>query len=111
MVEKRIKNINILLQKYIHELEKHVRVERVILFGSYSRGEPRDYSDIDVAIFSPDFKGGTEEDYLLLDRIARRINSFIEAIPYRSQDLKDFEPGDFLDEILKTGRVIYKKAA
>lgn len=111
MVEKRAKNIDGLLKRFIKALEQHIRVEQVILFGSYGRGNPRDYSDIDVAIVSPDFEGGTEKDCLLLDRIARQIHPLLEAIPYKSEDFKNFESGDFIDEILSTGRMIFKKAA
>lgn len=111
MLAKRIDNVDGLLKVFVQELEKHIRVDMVVLFGSYSRGKPRDFSDIDIAIISPDFEGGTEKDCLLLDRIARRIHPLIEAIPYNSQDFKNFEPGDFVDQILKTGRVIFKRAA
>ena len=111
MLAKRIDNIDGLLKTFVQELEKHIQVDLVILFGSYGRGKPRDFSDIDIAIISPDFEGGTEKDCLLLDRIARRVHPLIEAIPYNSQDFKNFEPGDFVDQILKTGRVVFKKAA
>lgn len=111
MVEKKVKNLDATLAAFIKELQKQIRVEQVILFGSYNRGKPRDYSDIDIAVISPDFEGGTEKDYLLLDRTARKINPLLEAIPYRPKDIKNVEAGDFVDEILKTGRVIYKKAA
>lgn len=111
MFEKRVKDVTKLLETFIRELQKEILVEEVILFGSYCRKTPHDYSDIDIAVVSPDFEGGTEKDCLLLDRIARRIHPLIEAIPYNSKDFKDFEVGDFIDEILKTGRVIYRQAA
>ncbi|OGQ23442.1 MAG: hypothetical protein A3I05_07875 [Deltaproteobacteria bacterium RIFCSPLOWO2_02_FULL_44_10] len=111
MLEKRVKNINTLLQKLIIELEKDIRVDQVILFGSYSRGTERDYSDIDVAVVSPDFEGGTEKDYLFVGRIALRLNPLLEIIPYRSEDFAHHTIGDFIDEIVKTGRMIYQRAA
>lgn len=110
MFEKRVGDLDSLLKNYIQELQKSIRVEQVILFGSYGRGSPHDYSDIDIAVISPDFEGGTEKDCLLLDRVARKIHPLLEAMPYRPNDLKDFEPGDFLDEVLQTGRVVYKRA-
>ena len=111
MFEKRVKNINELIETFVRELQKQIRIDAVILFGSYCHQTPHDYSDIDIAVISPDFEGGTEKDCLLLDRIARRIHPLIEAIPYNSKDFKNFEPGDFIDEILKTGHVVYRKAA
>lgn len=111
MVEKRVQDVDKLIHAFIQVLQKHIRIDQVILFGSYSRKSPRDYSDIDIAVVSPDFEGGTENDCLLLDRIARKLSPLIEAIPYHPQDFQDFERGDFVDEILKTGRIIYQKAA
>lgn len=111
MVEKRVQNINRTLSLFIGELSKEIRVDRVILFGSYSRGNPKDFSDIDIAVVSPDFEGGTEKDYRILDRAARKINVLIEALPYRPEDFKNFEKGDFIDEIINTGKIIYDKAA
>lgn len=35
--------------------ELDIRIEKAFLFGSYVSGNYHDYSDIDLAIFSPDF--------------------------------------------------------
>lgn len=107
MVKKRFKNVKAILDLYRRKLEKKIRVKQLILFGSYARGKPRDYSDIDVAVVSKDFKGGTKKDYLILDRTAREVTPLIEAFPYTPHDLKARRRGDFLDEILRTGKVIY----
>jgi uncharacterized protein len=40
-----------------HQLEKKsLRVDRVILFGSYAHGKPHKDSDLDIAVISPDFE-------------------------------------------------------
>lgn len=108
MLEKRVKKLSMVLNNYRKSLEKKIEVRKMILFGSYARGNPRDYSDVDLAVVSPDFQGGTEEDYLLLARAAREITPLIEAFPYTPRDLKNRKRGDFLDEILKNGKVIYQ---
>lgn len=110
MVGKKIKNIDELIQKYIQELLKQIPVKLVILYGSYAKGTPRDWSDIDLVVVSSAFGGGTEEDYLLLSRVARKITPQIEAIPLRPEDLENYEKGDFIDEILKNGKQLYKAA-
>jgi predicted nucleotidyltransferase len=49
---------------YVKRLRnQRIRVEKVILFGSYGRGTPRDDSDIDLAFISEDF-----DRYNLLER-------------------------------------------
>ncbi len=111
MVKKRIKNLDEILKKFIQLVEKQIPVDIVILYGSYAKGTPRDWSDIDLIVVSSAFRGGTEEDYLLLSRIARGITPQIEAIPFRPKDLKEYERGDFIDEVLSTGKVVYKKVA
>lgn len=107
MVEKRIKNVRALLARYRKRLQTKVRVEKMILFGSYARGAPRDYSDIDVAVISQDFRGGTMSDCLLLERAAREITSLIEPFAFTPKDVRRRRRGDFLDHILKTGKVVY----
>lgn len=111
MLEKRIENLSGLLSLYIMELEKVIRVEKVYLYGSYARNGEHDFSDIDIAVISPDFEGGTERDYLILGRAALKINVLIEAKPYRPSDLGNLSPLEFLYEVVRTGRLIYDKAA
>ena len=42
---------------FIRSLEKNnLQVRRVVLFGSYARGNPRDYSDIDLAVLGKNVK-------------------------------------------------------
>lgn len=106
MVAKRIRNLKRVLKVYRQELEKKIRVKKMILFGSYARGRPHDYSDVDLAVISPDFKGGTERDFLLLARAAREVTPLIEAFPYTPGELKHRQRGGFLDEIIRTGKTV-----
>lgn len=111
MLEKRIKDLDSVLKHYIEELEKHIRVEKVYLYGSYARRAEHDFSDIDIAVVSPDFEGGTERDYLILGRAALKVNVLIEAKPYRPESLINLSPQEFLSEIIRTGIIVYDRAA
>lgn len=111
MFEKRIKNLDDVIKRYIEELEKSIRVDKVYLYGSYSKHAEHDFSDIDIAVVSPDFEGGTERDYLLLGRAAMKVNTLIEAKPYRPESLINVSPMEFLSEIVRTGKLVYSKAA
>lgn len=110
MVKKRIRNLKPILNRYLRLLREQIPVEMVVLYGSYARGAPRDWSDIDLIVVSTAFNGGTKGDYLLLSRTARKVTPQIEALPFRPADLKNYEKGDFLDEVLSTGKIIYKAA-
>jgi predicted nucleotidyltransferase len=68
------------------------RIERVVLFGSRARGEARDDSDYDVAIF---LKGLTDR-WQEIDRIVPVVTDIIDdtgavihAMPYRAGAYQD----------------------
>ncbi len=55
MVKKR-SEIKKIIERYVRELEGlGIEVSQVILYGSYARGNPEEYSDIDIAVVSPAF--------------------------------------------------------
>ena len=63
--------LNILL-RFKESLERnHIRVDRLILFGSWAKGTQQEGSDIDVVVISQDFE---DKDYWA------RINILSEAI-------------------------------
>lgn len=43
-----------LVDRYVQELIKEIRVERVVLFGSHARGDAFLESDVDLIVISPD---------------------------------------------------------
>ncbi len=47
--------LNSLIEDFIKGVKKKIKVEKVILFGSYAWGKPHRYSDIDLAVISKDF--------------------------------------------------------
>jgi len=80
-----------------------IPVQSVYLFGSYARGNPRLWSDIDVAVVSARFGKDFTKESVLLNRIADTINPLIEAHPLHPRDLSD-PWSTFSQEILKTGK-------
>lgn len=111
MVQEIYPNVEEVIGRFITELKKRVHIERVILFGSYARGNPRPWSDIDLAVISTDFHGGTEEDHLLLAEVARQITPQIEALPYLPEDFADCDPRSFEANIAHSGKVMYDQRA
>ena len=94
-----------IVRKYIQELQKNgITVQEVIIFGSYSKGIPKEYSDIDVAIVSPSFTGDRFEDRRKIVPLRREIDNRIEPMPFRPADFS--KGGNLVDEIKKTGRKI-----
>ena len=111
MVQEFYSDVDGVVAEFVAALGKRIRVRRVILFGSYAEATPRPWSDIDLAVISPDFHGGTEEDHLLLAEVARLITPQIEAIPYMPEDFEACDPRSFESVILKRGRVVFESAA
>jgi predicted nucleotidyltransferase len=110
MVQEFYSEIDELVGRFVAELRKRIRVQRVILFGSYAGGSPRPWSDIDLAVVSPDFEGGTERDHLLLAEVARRVTPQIEALPYRPEDLVELDSRTFEATLVERGRVVFECA-
>ena len=84
-------------------VRQHFVIQKIILFGSQLKGTAHQDSDIDVAVV---FKS-IDEDYLdtaaRLFQLRRKIDSRIEPAIFE----ESHDPSGFLEEILRTGKVIY----
>jgi predicted nucleotidyltransferase len=71
-------------------------VERVVLLGSRARGDAREDSDYDVAVFLRDYApGSATELYLLADlstAILDETGEFIHAMPYCAGSYEERTP-------------------
>ncbi len=107
MVEKQA-NIDISIKRYIEALQQKVRVNKVVLYGSWANGQPGKYSDIDLAIFSPDFGKNKLLELQLLSKLSWDVDESIEAVPYSVNKLVNPQPSSFVYEILKSGKIVYE---
>jgi len=93
---------------YIRELEKNgFKITEAFLFGSYARGTAHEWSDIDIALVSPDFTGDRFKDSLKIIPFRRDIDIRIEPMPFRPKDFRD-DPV-MAEEIKQTGKRITLK--
>ncbi len=92
---------------YIAECNKlGVCFKKVILFGSYARNTPHEWSDVDLALVSDDFSGMRLDDR---HKISLANIKFVDIEPHIFNSAY-FEKGDpFIEEIVKTGREIKLK--
>jgi predicted nucleotidyltransferase len=93
-----------LLASFCKELgEKGFPPERLILFGSYAKGNVHAYSDVDVAVWSKEFSGEFD-DFEKAKPVLKNYPK-IQAKLYPSfADETNFDP--FIEEIKRTGIVI-----
>ena len=85
-------------------ISKEMVVSKIILFGSYSTGRQHDYSDIDVAVVSPDFTDDRIEDQLRLMKYRRTVDLRIEPMPFTPGEFVPTNP--FVRNIIETGVVV-----
>lgn len=83
MVPKEIRRAVALFRRRLNE--EGILAEKVILYGSYARGDSREYSDIDVAVVSPQFGRDRFEEGLRLRAIAATADPRIEPVPISSR--------------------------
>jgi predicted nucleotidyltransferase len=81
-----------------------IKVERIILYGSFAQGNPREDSDIDLVVVSENFqKMNLRERLEVLGVGAAKIMKPIEARGYTSKEIESVPEISFLSEILKSG--------
>jgi len=93
-----------IVAKFADTASKEMKLNKVILYGSYSKGSERSDSDIDIAVVSPDFTGDRTEDQFRLMKYRRNIDLRIEPMPFRPEEFVLEDP--FVREIIETGMVI-----
>lgn len=107
---KSLSEIKQLVRKFVRHLQPEVRVDRVILFGSYVNGKPNEWSDVDIAVISDDFaKFNFWEQIQFLAQRQWREFSLLEVHPYTLKDYRRASHLTFLGEIKRTGKVIYAR--
>jgi predicted nucleotidyltransferase len=93
------------VNRYADVIKAYFPVKMVILFGSYARGNPREASDIDVAVVVDQISDDCLESEAMLNRLRRSIDLRIEPVLIE-KDEKD--PEGFFEEIMRTGEIIYQ---
>lgn len=91
------------VKQYAEVVRQHFDVTKIILYGSYARGTARKDSDIDVAVVLDHLDAKVLQTETALFRLRRGIDTRIEPIVLD----ETHDASGFLEEILKTGTIIY----
>jgi predicted nucleotidyltransferase len=79
-------------------------ISKAYIFGSYAKGQEDQWSDIDVAIISPQISSDRFEERIRLTELAMSIDDRIEPLPFNLDSFKDDDP--FVRQIKTEGVVI-----
>jgi len=89
-------------QRYAFEVEKYLKPQAVVLFGSYAKGTAGENSDIDIAVILDGFSGDYLETSKQLYKLRRHISADIEPVLLDSTS----DESGFVAEVLRTGEVL-----
>ena len=103
MAKKKLsKKITVQVQRYIAILKKDkLPIQKILVYGSYAKGTPHKWSDIDVCVVSSKFKNTWSAiEYLWAQRLFDKHYT-IEPIGFSVKDFSSSSP--LIDEIKNTG--------
>lgn len=92
-----------IINDYVFRLSKEIKIDKVILFGSYAKGTNREDSDIDLAIFSEAFNEMDRIEgmtFLLTRTFGLGVD--LQPQPFTLADLED-EDNWLAKEVEQTG--------
>jgi len=106
---KSISEIKNIVKEYEDELKRHnIHITKVILYGSYAKGNPRPYSDIDLIVVSPDLaRFSPLKRQELLAQLTMNIDAPLEIIGYTPAELKKSGHTIFGQIIRQTGKLLH----
>jgi len=84
-----IKQVQKPLTQFVQNIPASIKVDQVIVFGSYLEGKARPDSDIDVVVVSENFRDIEPFDRSrMLDKAAGDINPEIQAWGFTTEELE-----------------------
>ena len=97
------------IARYKEKVVRELNPKRVILFGSFARGDFNEGSDVDLIVI-----GDWKQDFLDRIKVLLDLNRFglpLEPVGYTEEELEKMlaEGNRFITEVLTTGKVIYRR--
>jgi len=67
-------------------------ISKAYIFGSYAKGKADKWSDIDIAIVSPQIGNDRFEERVRLTELALSVDDRIEPLPFNQETFSDMDP-------------------
>ena len=91
-------------RKYARTVRNTFDFQKVILFGSYAKGNPRENSDIDIAVIFSDYNNRLDRQLELM-KLTRKVDTRIEPHPFKEKEFEISNP--FVNEIVTYGQEVF----
>jgi len=106
---KSISEIKKAVEEYKAELKRNnIRTSKIILYGSYAKGHPKPYSDIDLVVISSDLaRFSPLRRQELLAELTMNIDAPLEVIGYTPKEFKKSHHTIFGQIIQETGKLLH----
>ncbi len=101
-------DVIIIANQYAEALTEKYNLVKIVLFGSYAKGNFHKESDIDIAVVFKDYDNVIKMQLELM-RLRRKIDSRIEPHPFRESEFNISNP--FVNEIIKYGKELKHEIA
>lgn len=86
--------------------KKGIKIERIVLYGSYAAGTQQEGSDIDLVVISDDFSG--LDYWQRIDLLSAAIYEVFEPIEAVAMTRVEWEKGDsFIVDFARNGEVVF----
>lgn len=97
------------LNAAVRTLAEHARPERIVLFGSYARGEATEESDLDLLVIQREVLDRASE-MVRLRRALRPLRVPVDVLVYSAEEVARWgeQPGSALYWALREGKTVYE---
>jgi predicted nucleotidyltransferase len=111
-MDRKKNNIKKIITEYLKHFPKNIKVEKILLFGSYAKENYNEDSDIDLIVISSDFKNMN-----FLERL-EMLSSFrkskltqsvaMDIIGYTPEEFKNISKESIImRKAIKEGKIVY----
>ena len=100
------------LEEIVRRIVEAVHPEKIILFGSYARGNPNEHSDLDLMVVAPSDAPRWQRTKPILKAL-RGVLFPKDIVWYTPDEIEDWRgvPSSLVGYALQEGRVLYEKPA
>jgi predicted nucleotidyltransferase len=95
------------IKKKLIVFKKNQAILKVILFGSYAKGDESKKSDLDFAVIM-DTKKRFFDRYDDCDEFYDTFNEAMDLLPYTQEEFDNISHRSFIQSIIKEGVVVYE---